>query len=429
MLATDIPSRISTAWGTDAAAPYIRTIPITTGDPTAASFDLGWPPATATPVGAGGTPPDVRDANGILKIVTQWERYLGAGGPIGYDATFSTAVGGYPKGAVLASATLGNFWYSTVDNNTSNPDSGGANWVGYSPLPTYATDTSGSGNSVVISLPQKIANLLALKGTRFTIKKNAIANTGAVTLTATLGGTSLGAQSLVTALGTALQAGDLNGSVTFTCVCDGTKFILQSATGTAATKDASDATKSTVASVSGSITVNHVAQFADTAGTIKDGGVLGTAAAKAASNNSLGTVASVYNAGGITANNIAIFRDTSGTVEDSGVLAPQNYTSNFQAFAHGNSYSLGAHGITGTIFGAMAYLKCISPEHGYSAGQIVATVQGGDDGTGVSIVFDATDVWLIVSTIGINIFDFSTQSRFNVTVGDWQICVRLMGGN
>jgi hypothetical protein len=51
--------------------------------------------------------------------------------------------------------------------------------------------------------------------------------------------------------------------------------------GTAATKAASDSSKANVASVSTPITLNHVAQFADTAGTIKDGGALGTAAAVA----------------------------------------------------------------------------------------------------------------------------------------------------
>ncbi len=42
--------------------------------------------------------------------------------------------------------------------------------------------------------------------------------------------------------------------------------------GTAATKAASDAAQSTLASVLGSVTTNHLAVFADTAGTIKDGG-------------------------------------------------------------------------------------------------------------------------------------------------------------
>lgn len=86
--------------------------------------------------------------------------------------------------------------------------------------------------------------------------------------------------------------------------------------GTAAAKAASDNTKSVVASVSGTINTNHVAQFADAAGTVKDGGVLGSAAAATASSAS-GTVAAV--SGGTTAGHIATFSDTAGTIQDGGV--------------------------------------------------------------------------------------------------------------
>ena len=44
-------------------------------------------------------------------------------------------------------------------------------------------------------------------------------------------------------------------------------------------------------------TINHVAAFTAADGTIGDGGVLGTAAAKAASNNALSTVASTAGSG------------------------------------------------------------------------------------------------------------------------------------
>ncbi len=60
---------------------------------------------------------------------------------------------------------------------------------------------------------------------------------------------------------------DLNGKPTIPTV------------GTAGSKSASDNTKSSVASVSGVTVVGHVATFGDTAGTVQDGGLLGTAAA------------------------------------------------------------------------------------------------------------------------------------------------------
>lgn len=141
MLASSIPSRFSIAFGTSAPGGNIRTVPDTTADPTAASLTLGFPTATLTPISGGGAPPDGRDFNGIFLQITQWSQWQAAGGPVGYDATFSAAIGGYPAGAVLAaSGIVGGFWISLVDSNTSNPDASGANWLFYSTLGFQAGD-------------------------------------------------------------------------------------------------------------------------------------------------------------------------------------------------------------------------------------------------------------------------------------------------
>jgi hypothetical protein len=87
--------------------------------------------------------------------------------------------------------------------------------------------------------------------------------------------------------------------------------------GQAAAKAVSNNTLPSVSSVSGATVVGHVATFADAAGTIQDGGALGTAAAKAASDNTKPSVASV--SGATVANNILTAADTAGTVKDSGV--------------------------------------------------------------------------------------------------------------
>lgn len=79
----------------------------------------------------------------------------------------------------------------------------------------------------------------------------------------------------------------------------------------------SNAAKTVVPMMNAAVTLNHVAQFADTAGTLKDGGVLGTAAAKAASDNGQASVASV--SGATVTGNLAKFADTAGTVSDQGV--------------------------------------------------------------------------------------------------------------
>lgn len=72
--------------------------------------------------------------------------------------------------------------------------------------------------------------------------------------------------------------------------------------------------------VVGTPTTGHVATFASPT-SIQDGGALGTAAFKAASNNALSTVSSVINPGTVTVGNVAEFGDVNGSVEDSFFLA------------------------------------------------------------------------------------------------------------
>jgi hypothetical protein len=131
MLLSAIPTKFGSVWGNAAGAGYIRTIPsasqIGVHDGWASLAD-GFPPLNFVAVTSGGVPPFGQDHNGILKWVTQWLQWHEAGGTIRYDAAFATAIGGYPQGAVVQSTTNGYFWINAVDNNASNPDSGGTNW-------------------------------------------------------------------------------------------------------------------------------------------------------------------------------------------------------------------------------------------------------------------------------------------------------------
>jgi hypothetical protein len=133
MLASAIPTKITLPFGNNAGVSYIRTIPL--GSQIGihdgwASFTDGFPPVCFLPVAGGGTPPFGQDVNGLLFQISGWNRWQAAGGSVPYDSTFQTAIGGYPANAVVASGTtVGRFWRSTVDNNTTNPDTGGANWV------------------------------------------------------------------------------------------------------------------------------------------------------------------------------------------------------------------------------------------------------------------------------------------------------------
>jgi hypothetical protein len=109
-----------------------NTIPVAsqTGiTPGAASFTTGFPPLTFTPVAAGGIPPFGADFNGIYNAITQAVRWANAGGQYVYDSQFATAVGGYPKGALIQRSTLDGFWLNTTEGNSTNPDTGGGGWV------------------------------------------------------------------------------------------------------------------------------------------------------------------------------------------------------------------------------------------------------------------------------------------------------------
>lgn len=134
-----VPTKFPIYWAQNAAGGQVRRPPfpsqigIQNG---AASFNDGFPPLTFTPVASGGIPPFGQDMNGVMEDVTQWLQWFQAGGPVYFDATFSSNVGGYPKGAVLASNySLGLLWVSLVDNNTTNPDSGTYtnNWLSIGP--------------------------------------------------------------------------------------------------------------------------------------------------------------------------------------------------------------------------------------------------------------------------------------------------------
>lgn len=135
MLKASTPPRFNIAFAAGAGGSFIRPIPQASQigiSPGFASLTDGFPPLNFQPVAAGGVPPFGADMNGILNQTTLWSQWFEAGGPIYYDATFATgASGGYPQGAIVQSNVVpGDFWMSTADNNTTDPDSiSSANWV------------------------------------------------------------------------------------------------------------------------------------------------------------------------------------------------------------------------------------------------------------------------------------------------------------
>lgn len=223
----DIPAtRLVNSFGYGASGAYIRTIPLTTADPNAASIELGFPPNTATPVGAGGKPPDIRDFNGILNETTGWTRWGNAGAPVPYNNAFATAIGGYPKGAMLASSTTaGTFYTSTVDDNIVDPEGAGTNWK-TSILVDFGSAAYGSkSDSSLPYVPSMFGSIV---------------------------------------IGHLAIWGNNGSSLVIT---DGGVY------GSAANKTASDNSKAYVASVSGATVVGNLPTFSDTLGTIGDSGV------------------------------------------------------------------------------------------------------------------------------------------------------------
>ena len=122
------------------------TIPVNT--PTSpdeanyASYEAGFPPITMIPTEANGIPPRGVDFNGILYVISSNIQNWNAGVQMKFNSDFCTAIGGYPRGAVLQANDNNASYVSAIDNNTgdfnSNPELIGTDWLLY----------GGGGNSI-----------------------------------------------------------------------------------------------------------------------------------------------------------------------------------------------------------------------------------------------------------------------------------------
>lgn len=160
MKIADIPTKYSIPFANSAVAPYIAPVPISPSPtPGMASFTTGFPPLNFNQIASGGIPPWGSDFNWMLNSITKWLRFVQAGGPLKWDSSFSTSIGGYPQGAIVQANTIGTgaYFISAVDDNTSNPNTGGANWITWpaTPIqqqkPNYGTDT-GAVNAIAVTL-------------------------------------------------------------------------------------------------------------------------------------------------------------------------------------------------------------------------------------------------------------------------------------
>jgi len=117
---------------------HINEIPISTTTLGAASFKMGFPYETMVEKIAGGKPPDGEDFNGIFNYLSKHQVWLNAGGTYKFNADLAEALGGYQKGAILASNDGLRLYVSTEDGNTTdfNTDMTGWKMIGTSEIQT-----------------------------------------------------------------------------------------------------------------------------------------------------------------------------------------------------------------------------------------------------------------------------------------------------
>ena len=131
MQLSNAPAQSVEAWATgDSTKTNPIPVPSQQGiTPGAASWVDGFPPLCSADASAGGVPPNREDMNGGLYQMSAVDVWMCAGGGFPYNSAFSASIGGYPKGARVLMASGNGYWVSTVDNNVTDPDTGGAGWA------------------------------------------------------------------------------------------------------------------------------------------------------------------------------------------------------------------------------------------------------------------------------------------------------------
>lgn len=116
------PTVLSTPVAVDGLKNTIPTNP-TSSSSNLASITGGFPSITMKSVANGGLPPMGQDFNGLFYVATDQKVYLQNGGIITFNEDVSTAIGGYPNGAILDYLDSNNNFLkvqSLIDNNTYN---------------------------------------------------------------------------------------------------------------------------------------------------------------------------------------------------------------------------------------------------------------------------------------------------------------------
>jgi hypothetical protein len=166
---TQLPVKFAIVFAASAPSMNVTApIPTTAQSSGFVSLPTGWQAINFTQVGADGVPPWGKDFNGLFQVITAWLQWYQAGGPITYDPTFQAAISptpGYPNGAIVQSATTpGKYWRSSVDDNITNPDTGGAGWIAW-PFPIPIPIADGGTNNIG---PFSMGSVIFSNGTQLT---------------------------------------------------------------------------------------------------------------------------------------------------------------------------------------------------------------------------------------------------------------------
>lgn len=130
-----------------------------TQDPEDATYEEGFPNQTMIPTESGGLPPKGLDFNGIFYELSSPIAHYCRGDRIQFDATYAAAIGGYAKGAILASNDYQKDYISLVDNNMADPNGSNTTWAVYAGQGSVPVATSTTTGTV------KLANTLSSTAT------------------------------------------------------------------------------------------------------------------------------------------------------------------------------------------------------------------------------------------------------------------------
>lgn len=92
-------------------------------------YTNGFTSINKLPLDSGGQPPHMEDVNGVLYDVTSNIVDMNKGIPQYFDSDYATLIGGYPTGARLVSNDNALIYVSTIENNTTDPNSSLVGWI------------------------------------------------------------------------------------------------------------------------------------------------------------------------------------------------------------------------------------------------------------------------------------------------------------